>query len=302
MKQKLPPDVVAGLEMVQDGVWLPTLPPPEAVVEIEKRTKRVDGHRNKEEVHFTMTSEAFKQFVRRRMPPEIQEGAPQPATWEGSQEEWESLRQQAEDVEREKLAAEFATGIAVQGFTPEEMASGKLERGSVVETMTGKVKRPRPSTIPLELEAQARQMVKELAARRISMESVIQEQKLRTIAYGGWDGAIPPVQAVLAEARARIESYDFRQQSGRQEVDALPILNVLAPFHGPGGRDFVVGQEKISPELAERLTEWAQTTEAQAVHGRTLGSLGFGTWPVFRIENGKPPALAKAQDQGSLLT
>ncbi len=89
------------------------------------------------------------------------------------------------------------------------------------------------------------------------------------------------MEIVLQQAKTTIEAHDARQQSARQEADALPTLTVLWPFHGPG-RDFARGEEKITPELAERLTEWAQTIEAQA-KGRTLTSMGYPQWPVFSL-------------------
>ena len=74
----------------------------------------------------------FEQFVERRMAPELRDGAAVPATWVGTKVDWNSLRQQAEDVARERLAAEFAEGIALRGLTPEEIASGTLNDGSEI--------------------------------------------------------------------------------------------------------------------------------------------------------------------------
>ena len=66
------------------------------------------------------------------MPPELRDGAAVPETWVGTTVDWNSLRQQAEDVARERLAAEFAEGIALRGLTPEEIASGTLNDGSEI--------------------------------------------------------------------------------------------------------------------------------------------------------------------------
>lgn len=103
------------------------------VAEAKLETERMQESRKA--VYYTMGNVYFEQFVERRMPPELQDGAAVPANWVGTTVDWNSLRQQAEDVAREKLAAEFAEGIALRGLTPEEIASGTLNDGSE----TGKV-------------------------------------------------------------------------------------------------------------------------------------------------------------------
>ena len=233
-----------------------------------------------------MSLKPFEKFVERRRNPAFVEGNPPPEFWEGTPAEWEGMRQQAEDVEREKLAAEFAD-LVVKGFTFEEIVSGELERGSVVKTMTGQVVRPSPSTLPPEIEQEAARMLRHIAARRITL-SPIQQDKMERIAQGRWDGIAEPVKAVMYEVQGIIESYDFRQQSERQEADAPPTLKVLWPFRGPGGRTYSPGEMKATPELVTELTEWAEGIETKAKTGTPLKQIGFKRWPVFEVLNGTP--------------
>ncbi len=108
------------------------LTPTEQTLAAEARLETERMRESRKAVHFTMGNVYFEQFVERRMQPELQDGAAVPANWVGTTVDWNSLRQQAEDVARERLAAEFAEGIALRGLTPVEMASG-------TDVMIGKV-------------------------------------------------------------------------------------------------------------------------------------------------------------------
>ena len=108
------------------------LTPTEQTLAAEARLETERMQESRKAVYYTMGNSYFEQFVERRMPPELQDGAAVPATWVGTKVDWNSLRQQAEDVARERLAAEFAEGIALRGLTPEEIASGTLNDGSEI--------------------------------------------------------------------------------------------------------------------------------------------------------------------------
>ena len=108
------------------------LTPTEQTLAAEARLETERMQESGKAVLFTMGNVYFEQFVQRRTPPELRDGAAVPPTWIGTTVDWNSLRQQAEDVARENLAAEFAEGIALRGLTPEELASG-------TDVMIGKV-------------------------------------------------------------------------------------------------------------------------------------------------------------------
>ncbi len=141
---------MAELEAVLDGSFVAPPPPepddPPARAEPQRARKRPKKGSKPRKVDYTMGNRLFERFVEARTPPELREGAPLPEAWAGTAEEWEALRQQYEDVARERLAAEFAEGVALRGFTPEELASGTLQPGAEVNVVTGEASASRASS------------------------------------------------------------------------------------------------------------------------------------------------------------
>ncbi len=265
--------------------------------EMERRWNTAAKPDQRMEEYEDMPNEYFEKFVNRMMPPELRAGAPVPATWHGSESEWNGFRAKAEGVERERLSGKFAEGIAVQGLTPEQLASGEnVERYQ----LSGKVK-PRPEpTLPAEWEAAAVELLHGLAARHIALDT-IQMYKLEQVAGRRWRGAPEPIEGLLLEAKTLIEAHDAHGRMDVAETVAQPILKVLWDFPALG-QHFVKGEFRITQEFADRLMIWGQATEAQA-KGRTLASMGFPQWPTFTItmpSNGEAPAPAPSPAQVAL--
>ncbi len=78
--------------------------------------------------------------------------------------------------------------------------------------------------------------------------------------------------------------HDAQQRTAAVEAQGQPVLRVVVPFRGPGGRTFAAGRTQATPELVEELQAWAERVESRA-QGRTLGSMGYPTWPVFTVES-----------------
>ena len=277
---------MADLEAVLDGSYVaPALPEPDdPPAQARRRVAKKRKSKPAKEVSYTMGNNLFEQFVERRLAPELSEGAPPPVAWAGTKEEWEALRQQYEDVARERLAAEFAESVALRGYTPEELASGTLQPGAEVSAATGKIKRPPQPVLSATMEHDALQLLRGLELRKIQLDPV-QQYKLEQVAYRRWQGEVGPVEIVLQQAKSAIQTHDSQRRATETAKDGLPMLEILWPFRGPGSRQFTPGKMKATPEQVAELVEWGERVESRA-QGKTLASMGYPQWPVFAVLNG----------------
>lgn len=223
---------------------------------------------------------AFEGFLERTLPPQLREGAGIPASWSGGADEWRVLADAARAEHRRRALYDFAFSIACQGYQPHELATGELDRGATVKVNSGQVKRPPPSTLSPELEMSARRARDELQARRLTVDVPLQVA-IEAAAAGSYTSEPAQLLGAIRAATAAVLAHDRTHEVASEEQAAKTKVRMLATA-GPARR-YEPGTYRLTDEEVRELEEWAHKVESQA-GGRSLGSLGYKTWPAFIVE------------------
>ncbi len=229
----------------------------------------------------------FEEYLARtgaEVPEALRARAPTPKTWPHGEEAWQACAAKAREHLGLKPMYDFAYGVAVLGYYPDELASGQLRPGARTNATTGAVVRPPEPTIPPATEDRARDALKALARRNLKLDPALQ-QNLELAAYGRYTSQPRGAEAAISAAESAVWQHEAQRQAAAKEEAERPWLVVHFDFRGPGGRSFTVGRQQVDPALAEELREWQETMEAQAkLHGWDA-PVGFhpGNWPPFTI-------------------
>lgn len=228
--------------------------------------------------------QAFRSRRRVQVPEEVREGAPVPETWPYGRESWAALAEAARQHLKIKAEHDFAFAIAVRGFYPDELASGRLAPGAQVNTVTGKVIRPMKPSITPATEDRARRALKRLAERNLKLDPVLQ-QTLERAAWGCYLGHPKSADAAIAAAEGATNRIDAERQAAASEQAARPVLTVHRPFRAIGGKSYAPGTFRIDQAEADQLRLWQERMEAQAKGRDWDAPAGFQpeTWPPFAL-------------------
>ncbi|MEX0801330.1 MAG: hypothetical protein WD379_08945 [Dehalococcoidia bacterium] len=209
-------------------------------------------------------------------------GAPPPASWTLSREDWDVVAELARRALQANLALEYVQ-LVEAGWRPEELADGELRGGASIAVNTGMVVRPTPPEISLELEQAAAAALAELGRHYLRLDDAVLDQALRAAATGAWMGQPRKVEAAIDAANGLLRQQEAEREAAQKAASDRPMLTVHVPFRAKG-RSYAPGTNPIDPEVADELRDWADKVEASTRGGtRTLGSLGFPQWPVFTL-------------------
>ena len=233
----------------------------------------------------------FQQYLARlgreatSVPQALREGAPAPASWTGTAEQWEEVRAQAARAYEQKPAYDFAYDIAVRGYRPSELATGRLDPGARINAMSGAIIRPPQSTIPPATQDRTRDALRALAARNLKIDAVLQ-QNLELAAYGRYTSHPRGAEAAISAADSAVQRYESTRQAAAKEEAARPMLTVHRPFRAIGGKHYAPGTYRVDPAVVAELQEWRERMEAQAEQRGWDAPSGFnpGHWPPFTSE------------------
>jgi hypothetical protein len=210
----------------------------------------------------------FELYVENNLPSRLRGAAA-----EGSVE----LAEERQD-HRSKWRAIWNAKLA-RGFTPRELSL--LDPMPEVRMLPDTPVRPPPSTVGREVEAEARRALHELDARGLKLFVSLQVA-LQQASRGVYNSAVTTLKGAITAAGAAVRAYDLERQRSSEEKAARVTVRVLATA-GPG-RKYTPGSYQLTLEEVEELQTWATRVESNA-RGRSLSSLGYGTWPAFTLES-----------------
>ena len=234
---------------------------------------------------------AFERYVARlrpgdlQVPAQLQEGSSAPPSWTGTPEEWEAVRRRAVAALREKPAYDFGYAVAVEGYYPDELATGQLRQGAEVLRSSGKVVRRHPAHDEPTMR-RARELVHEMAQAQVQLEVTLMLD-LERVASGRPVGHARRVKVVIEAAESALSQHYAQKQSAAREEAARPVLTVHRRFRGIGGKNYAPGTYPVDPSVAAELRDWRERMEAQAKQHNWDAPSGFSpdSWPPFSIRS-----------------
>jgi hypothetical protein len=246
-----------------------------------------------------MTTEAeIKEFIEytRRLgpafvPQALREDAPIPQTWPYDPEAWRELAQEARVHLASQRAYEFARGIALLGFYPDEVASDRPHPGCEVNVATGEAIRHRPEHDE-DTIARAREALRGLRVVGIHLDGIM-EATLQRAAAGAHAGSPKTLAKIISAAESAIQNEYARRKAAAREEAARPVLTVR--FRFKTHKQYEPGIYRIPVQEAEELERWRERMESDRDIHEWGAPQGFNetNWPPFTLEGVPEPVVAE---------
>ena len=186
----------------------------------------------------------FARYVQEHMPAHL--AADTSADGEGARTSWRA------DARRTWLMR------LAQGWRPGELLGD--EAPPEVHLVDGSPKRRPFSEVSPQLEYRAAEVARELGARAIHIDVLAQATLDMAL-----DSPVNKVEWAIATGLDAIARYEAQRRNAAAEQQAMTLIRVTMAFRGIGGKEWAVGDYRVSPEELQELAVRQQKVEAEAL-------------------------------------